>query len=207
MHLRRKILIMSTVGRDCRITDSVEALGKGYNAFGLEGSGYVTKVGSDIKHLEVGDRVMVIGTNSAGLATEIQRPDSFCIKIPDQLSSEDVASMPAVYVTVLLCFLDKANLQKYQSVLIHSAAGGIGIAAIYVAKWIGADIYATVGTEEKASFLTKEFGIQRNCIFHSPDTSSLDGLMEATNGAGVWMLSSIQCPVNCIMPHGNKLLL
>lgn len=167
------------------IINSVEALGKGYNAFGLEGTGYITKVGSNIKHLDVGDRVMVIGTNSAGLATEIQRPGSFCIKIPDHLSTEDAASMPCVYVTVLACLLDKANLQKGQSVLIHSAAGGIGIAAIYVAKWIGAEIYATVGTEEKASFIAKEFGIQRNRIFNSRDTSFLDGLMEATNGVGV----------------------
>lgn len=167
------------------VIDSVEALGKGYNAFGLEGCGYVTKIGPDVTHLSVGDRVMLIGTNSAGFGTEIQRPGSFCIKIPDTLSSEDAASMPAVYVTVLLCFLDKCHLQKGQSLLIHAAAGGIGIAAIYVAKWIGAEIYATVGTEEKAQFISKEFGIPRNRIFNSRDTSFLDGVLEATDGVGV----------------------
>jgi len=167
------------------IINSVEALGKGYNAFGLEGTGYVTKIGSNVKHIAVGDRVMLIGTNSTGLATEIQRPAQYCIKIPDQLSSEDAATMPAVYCTVLICLLDKARLQKGQSILIHAAAGGIGIAAIYVARWLGAEIYATVGTEEKANFIMKEFGIPRDRIFNSRDTSFYDGLMEATDGRGV----------------------
>lgn len=62
---------------------------------------------------------------------------------------------------------------------------GIGICAINIAKWLGAEIYATVGNEEKASFLVKEFGIPRKSIFNSRDNSFLPGIMEATNGLGV----------------------
>ncbi|EAW17483.1 putative polyketide synthase, partial [Aspergillus fischeri NRRL 181] len=167
------------------VINSVDALGDGYNTFGLEGAGYVSKVGTDVDHVKPGDKVMLIGTNSTGIATQVQRPGGFVLPIPDHLSFEDAATMPAVYVTVLLGLFDKAHLAKGQSILIHAAAGGIGIAAINVARWIGADIYCTVGSEEKAEFLVKEFGIPRNRIFHSRDTSFRDDLMAATDGVGV----------------------
>ncbi|KAK5626220.1 hypothetical protein RRF57_001935 [Xylaria bambusicola] len=167
------------------IINSSEILGEGYNTLGLEGAGYVTKVGAAVNHVAVGDRVLVIGTNSTGFATEVQRPAEFCCKIPDGLSNEDAATMPAVYITVLRCFLDKANLQRGQSVLIHSAAGGVGIAAIYVAKWIGAEIYVTVGSNDKVEYIMKEFGIPRERIFNSRSTDFQDDIMRATNGVGV----------------------
>ncbi|KAI0199508.1 putative polyketide synthase [Astrocystis sublimbata] len=167
------------------IINSSEILGEGFNALGLEGTGHVTKIGAAVDHVAPGDRVLVIGTNSTGFATEVQRPAEFCCKIPEDLSSEDAATMPAVYITVLRCFLDKAQLQRGQSVLIHSAGGGVGIAAIYVAKWLGAEIYVTVGSEEKASYITKEFGIPRSRIFNSRSTEFLDDVMRATNGVGV----------------------
>ncbi|KAI1379833.1 putative polyketide synthase [Hypoxylon crocopeplum] len=184
---------MSVVGMNFK--DVVIALGiintsdavddKGHYPIGLEGAGYVTKVGSDIKHVKAGDRVVVIGPSSNGLATEVQRPGDFCVKIPDRLSSEDAATMPLVYVTVLRCLLDKADLQKGQSVLIHSGAGGVGIAAIHIARWIGADIYVTVGTNDKIDFLVKELGVPRERIFNSRNISFLYDVMTATGGRGV----------------------
>ena len=62
---------------------------------------------------------------------------------------------------------------------------GLGICAIHVAKWLGAEIYATVGSEDKAAFLVKEFGIHRDHIFNSRDSSFLQGIMEATHGSAV----------------------
>ncbi|KAL9618288.1 MAG: hypothetical protein Q9160_006999 [Pyrenula sp. 1 TL-2023] len=167
------------------VVHGVDALGNGFDTFGLEGAGYVSKVGADITHVKVGDRVMILGTSSTGLATQVQRPGRFTLRIPDDLSFEDAATMPSVYVTVLLGLVDKAQLEKGQSLLIHAAAGGIGIAAVQVARWIGADIYCTVGSEAKAKFLVAEFGIPRNRIFHSRDTSFYDDLMAATDGVGV----------------------
>lgn len=167
------------------LVHGVDALGQGFDTFGLEGAGYVSSVGSGISHVKAGDRVMILGTSSTGLATEVQRPGRFTLRIPDDLSFEDAATMPSVYVTVLLGLVDKAQLEKGQSLLIHAAAGGIGIAAIQVARWIGADIYCTVGSEEKAQFLEREFGVPRARIFHSRDDSFRDGVMAATGGAGV----------------------
>jgi len=85
---------------------------------------------------------------------------------------------------------------------------GVGICAINVAKWIGAEIYATVGTEEKATFLETEFGISRNRIFNSRDSSFLISVMEATNGVGVdLVLNSLSGELlstswKCVAPYG-----
>ncbi len=99
-------------------------LKKGTSPFGLEGTGYITEVGSEVINVAVGDRVMLIGCESVGIATHIQRPARLCIKIPDQLSDEEAATMPVAYVTVLMFLVEKWKLEKGQSILIHSAAGG-----------------------------------------------------------------------------------
>lgn len=96
----------------------------GASTFGLEGVGYITKVGADVTNVKVGDRVMTIGADSVGMATVIQRPAQLVIKIPDQLSDEEAATMPLAYITVLTFLVEKWKLHKGESILIHSAAGG-----------------------------------------------------------------------------------
>jgi NADPH:quinone reductase-like Zn-dependent oxidoreductase len=93
--------------------------------------------------------------------------------------------MPVAYFTVFCGLIDKANLQKGQSLLIHSAAGGLGIAAIHVARWLGAEIYVTTGTDKKVEFLVSELGVPRERIFNSHDDSFASDIMRVTNGAGV----------------------
>lgn len=152
---------------------------------------------------------MILGTASTGLATQVHRPGLFTLKIPDDLSFEDAATMPSVYVTVLLGLIEKAQLEKGQTVLIHAAAGGIGIAAIQVARWIGADIYCTVGSEAKAQFLIQEMDVPRHRIFHSRNTSFYDDLMLATDGVGVdCVLNSVSGELlhatwQCVAANGN----
>lgn len=165
--------------------DTIEGRSGGIDAWGGESTGYVTAVGSAVKHLKVGDRVMCLGSSSPGFATEVQRPVECCVKIPDSLSDEDAATMPVVYFTVFCCLIDKANLQKGQSLLIHSAAGGLGIAAIHVARWLGAEIHVTTGTDKKVEFLLSELGVPRERIFNSRDDSFASDIMRVTNGAGV----------------------
>jgi NADPH:quinone reductase-like Zn-dependent oxidoreductase len=72
-----------------------------------------------------------------------------------------------------------------QTILIHSAAGGAGMAAIQVAKIVGAQIFATVGTEAKKDFLVEEFGLTRENIFSSRNTEFANGILNATDGVGI----------------------
>ena len=96
----------------------------GSGTFGLEGVGYITKLGSKVNNVAVGDRVMTVGADSIGMATVIRRPAQLCIKIPAELSNEEASTMPLVYVTVLMFLVEKWTLSQGQSILIHSAAGG-----------------------------------------------------------------------------------
>ncbi|KAL8923352.1 MAG: hypothetical protein Q9208_004622 [Pyrenodesmia sp. 3 TL-2023] len=80
---------------------------------------------------------------------------------------------------------DDENLQSGEPVLIHFGAGGVGIAAIQIANLRGATVYSTVSTEEKKDFLVENFGVKRENIFNSNDSSFLPAIMAATDGKGV----------------------
>lgn len=93
--------------------------------------------------------------------------------------------MPCVYATAVYSLFDIGHLQKGQSVLIHSACGGVGIAAIQLARMVGADIHVTVGNEEKTQYLVDTFQIPRSRIYNSRNTSFIEGVMRETNNQGV----------------------
>lgn len=76
-------------------------------------------------------------------------------------------------------------LIQTQTVLIHSACGGVGLAALGVAQMLGAQIYVTVGSEEKVQHMMTTFGIPRHRIFHSRDASFVQGILRETGGQGV----------------------
>ncbi|PYH65910.1 type I polyketide synthase [Aspergillus vadensis CBS 113365] len=153
------------------------------NDMGLEATGVVRRVAPDVTDLTPGDRVGALGTGLFCNRTVLRR--EAVSKLPDSLALGDGAAMLTVYCTVIYSLMQVGNLQKGQSVLIHSAAGGVGIAAINICEMLGATIYATVGNEEKADYLVKTHGIPRGQIFQSRNTSFLPDIMRATNGRGV----------------------
>ncbi|KAI9774066.1 MAG: Type I Iterative PKS [Geoglossum simile] len=162
------------------IVDGQEAGGKD---LGCECTGVVRNVGSQVAQLKPGDRVMVFCSNS--FTTRLRTRSRLCARMPDELSFEDGATMPCVYSTVIRSLLDIGRLGRHQSVLIHSACGGVGIAAIQICRMIGAEIFVTVGNEEKVQYLIDTFNIPRNRIFNSRNTSFLAGIMQETDGKGV----------------------
>lgn len=152
---------------------------------GLEGAGIVRRVGDsdDAQHYKVGDRVAVLRKGT--IANRIQVPVELIHRIPNSLSFEDAATIPVVYLTSIYSLFNIGGLRKGQSVLIHSAAGGIGLACIQLAQWIGADIFLTVGTEEKRALLQDTFGIPSHRIFSSRNTKFASSILEATAGKGI----------------------
>jgi hypothetical protein len=102
---------------------------------GLECAGIVTAVGSNVEHLQVGDRVMAMGQNY--FSTETITLADHVVKIPDTLAFDDAATMPCVYITVIHALLKVANVQKGQTILIQSACGGVGLAAIQICQMAG----------------------------------------------------------------------
>lgn len=153
------------------------------DGLGVEAAGVVCRVGPEVKDLRVGDRIMLLEYGT--FASHVITSERTCEKIPDSLSFEDAGSMPAVFTTAIAGLLTIGDLRKGQSVLIHSACGGVGLAAIQLAQMVGAEIYATVGSEEKVQYLMKTFNLPRNRIFNSRDDSFVEGVMRETNGEGV----------------------
>ncbi|PGH03116.1 hypothetical protein AJ79_07443 [Helicocarpus griseus UAMH5409] len=153
-------------------------------SMGIEASGTVMKVGPNVQNLATGDTVMLLSAGGC-FASPIVVSEKMCMKITDDLPLEEAATMPCVFSTVIHSLLNVARIEKGQSVLIHSAAGGVGQAAIQISQHIGAIIYATVGDDEKAKYLTETYNIPRDQIFNSRDSSFFPGIMHATKGEGV----------------------
>ncbi|KAK9370761.1 hypothetical protein V1509DRAFT_607836 [Lipomyces kononenkoae] len=101
------------------------------------------------------------------------------------MSFEDAATIPLVYLTAIYSLYHLGNLREGQSVLIHSAAGGVGIAAIQLAQYKKADVFVAVGTDDKREFLAKNFGIPQNRMFNSRSTKFAEEIRKATGGRGV----------------------
>ena len=115
---------------------------------------------------------------------------SLVTKIPDQFSAEGAASMPVAYLTCIYALRHVANLAKGESILIQSATGGLGMAAIQVAQHLGAEIYATVGNDEKRRILIEEFNILPSHIFNSRKMDSIDEIMKITRRKGINVILS-----------------
>ncbi|KAL8700930.1 MAG: hypothetical protein Q9224_000732 [Gallowayella concinna] len=150
---------------------------------GMDSSGVISRVGPEVRDLAVGDRVMCLGAGN--FASHVVTPEALCERIPHTLSFEEAATMPVAYATAMAAFYDIGNLRPRQSVLIHSACGGVGMAALQLAQMMGAEIYATVGSEEKVQYLMANFGLPESRIFNSRDASFVEGIKRVTNGEGV----------------------
>ncbi|KAB8233986.1 uncharacterized protein BDW43DRAFT_310660 [Aspergillus alliaceus] len=150
---------------------------------GLEASGIVHRVGSAACQFSVGDRVMVC---QPGLmcTRKVVRANR-CLPIPENISLEDAAAIICIYATVVYSLIYVGDLKLGQSVLIHSACGGVGLAAIQICRLIGAEIYATVGSKDKAQHLIQNFKIPADHIFDSRSSSFLEGVLNKTDNRGV----------------------
>lgn len=97
------------------------------------------------------------------------------------------------YLTAYYSLVEVARLRADERVLIHNATGGVGLAALQIAQWIGAEIYATAGTEEKRAYLAS-LGVEK--IFDSRSLAFADQIQQATDGEGVDVVLSMPLPVN-----------
>ncbi|KAF4898987.1 Highly reducing polyketide synthase [Colletotrichum fructicola] len=150
---------------------------------GYEAAGIVTRLGPGVTKFKEGDRVCFL--NGGSYANRLQVPIGRAHIIPDWMSFEDAATIPSVYLCSIYSLFDIANLKEGQSVLIHSASGGVGIACIQLAQYKNAEIYVTVGTEEKRQFLEENYGIPRSRMFSSRNTTFAKEILAATNGRGI----------------------
>jgi len=194
----------------CNFRDVLVAMGmNGTGYMGFECSGIIKRVGISAasQGFKAGDRVMAL---MRGHYSSLVRVDwASATHIPDNMSFEVAATLPHSYTAAYTCLYDIARIEKGEKILIHAATGGLGQAAIVLAKHAGAEIFATAGTREKRDFLVQKYGIQPDRVFSSRDNSFASGVHNMTGGKGVDVVlntlsgSLLQESFNCVAQFGR----
>lgn len=176
---------------------------------GFDASGIVRRVGSGVTKFKIGDKVAMYG-HGAHRTIHRSRAD-YCELIPEGLSFEQAATIPVVHGTAWYGLVQLARVKEGQSILIHAAAGGVGQAAIQIAKHFGMEIFATVGSEVKRKLLRETYGIPEDHMFNSRDLSFVKGVKRMTEGRGVDVIlnslsgEALRQTWYCIAPFGTFL--
>ena len=147
---------------------------------GMEAGGTVRRVGSAVTDFKPGDEVVFI--EGGCIANRIVLDRYRVFRKPERLSPEEAATSLSAYVTAYYSLIHLARLGRGQRVLVHSAMGGVGQAAIALARHVGAGIYATAGSPEKRARLLELGAV---AAFDSRSHDWYGDLMEATGGEGV----------------------
>jgi acyl transferase domain-containing protein/NADPH:quinone reductase-like Zn-dependent oxidoreductase len=182
-HLRADEVRLKVLAAGLNFRDVLLALGLYPGSgvpVGAECAGVVVEAGSAVSDFKVGDAVF--GYAPGSLATEAVVPARWLALVPAGMSAATAASLPVACLTALYGLKRIAGLKKGQSVLIHAAAGGVGFAALQIAKHQGAEIFATAGSEEKRELLLREGA---HHVLNSRSLDFADEVHALTEGRGV----------------------
>jgi NADPH2:quinone reductase len=148
---------------------------------GLEIAGTIIEAGANVTRWKVGDKVCALVTGG-GYAEYCSVPAGQCLPIPGNLSFLEAASLPETFFTVWSNVFDRGKLQAGETLLVHGGSSGIGVAAIQMAKAIGATVYVTAGTEKKCQFC-EDLGAAKAINYEIENFE--DAIKQLTNGKGV----------------------
>jgi acyl transferase domain-containing protein/aryl carrier-like protein len=167
-------------------SDVMKALGlypglpEGPVSLGAECSGRVTALGAGVAGLQIGDEVLAIA--GFALGSHVLARAELVVPKPSQLTFEAAAALPIALLTATYALETLGRLNSGETVLIHSASGGVGLAAVQVARRAGAEVFATAGTPEKRDYL-RALGI--DTVLDSRSLAFADEVRRRTGGRGV----------------------
>lgn len=144
---------------------------------GTEAAGDVVAVGNAVTNVQVGDRVICTGLGC--FAQEMQVPAIGLHKIPSQVDYAHAAGFSVAYITAYVALVRRAELKPGEWLLVHGAAGGVGLAAVDLGKLLGANVIATASSETKRAFL-KDYGADHVL----PSSGFREAVKEITGGEG-----------------------
>jgi polyketide synthase 12 len=151
------------------------------DGLGSEGAGVVLEVADDVTRLAPGDRVFGIFTGAFGRTAVADH--RMLMPIPDGWSHAEAASVPCTFLTAYHGLLRIASLKKGQRVLIHAAAGGVGMAAVRMAKHVGAEIYATASPAKWP--VLRDLGLDETHLASSRDLEFAEKFLHSSGGRGM----------------------
>jgi len=176
---------------------------------GFEVSGRVAAIGSGVQHVAVGDRALAV-LRFGGYATHvIVRADS-CRRLPDGMSLEHAAAIPVAYATAWYALTEVARMRKGESVLVHAAAGGVGVAVTQLGKHLGLVTIGTASTDEKLAFCRAQ-GLDHGINYAREDFTRR--VLDITGGKGVHLcIDSVAGPIlrksfECVAVSGLLLII
>ncbi|AZQ51838.1 quinone oxidoreductase family protein [Burkholderia cenocepacia] len=149
---------------------------------GMEAAGEVTAVGDGVTAFKAGDRVAYVGQPPGAYAQERVMPAERVVKLPDGISYDDAASVMLQGLTAHYLLRRTYPVKAGDTILIHAAAGGVGLLVCQWAKALGATVIGTVGSDEKAE-LAKAHGCDHPIVYTRENFTQR--VKEITNGAGV----------------------
>jgi myxalamid-type polyketide synthase MxaB len=147
---------------------------------GVDCAGTITAVGGGVEDFRVGDAVL--GVAPGCFSTFATTHSKLVVHKPPEFSFEDSAAIPSVFLTAYFSFHRLAKMSAGERVLIHAAAGGVGLAAVQLAQQAGVEIFATAGNPEKMDFL-RSLGVEH--VMNSRSLGFFDEVMDKTAGQGV----------------------
>jgi acyl transferase domain-containing protein/NADPH:quinone reductase-like Zn-dependent oxidoreductase/NAD(P)-dependent dehydrogenase (short-subunit alcohol dehydrogenase family)/dienelactone hydrolase len=148
-------------------------------AVGIECSGTVVRVGAEVTGLRAGDEVFAVSRDL--FSSYVTLDQVHVVRRPATLSLAQAASLFPV-ITAYVALVRLANVQPGERVLVHSGTGGVGLAAIRIAKWLGAEVFATAGSQQRREILRAE-GVAG--VADSRTTAFVDEIRAWTGGEGV----------------------
>jgi NADPH2:quinone reductase len=164
---------------------------------GSDAAGIVEAVGRGVKGVRIGDRVYVYGTISGAYAAKTLCAASRVFPLPKSLSFEQGAALGVPYGTAHRALFHRGRARKGETVLIHGASGGVGVAAVQLARAAGLKVLGTGGGAEGAAFV-KSLGANAAFDHRAPDYQ--DDIRNSTNGKGpdliVEMLANVNLPAD-----------
>ena len=175
---------------------------------GLECAGVVSQAGSETD-FKIGDRVCCPAPGS--MATYARCKAVSTVRIPDEMAFTAAASVPVSHLTACYAVMHRAQLNPGESILIHSGAGGLGQACIQLAKLFEAEIFVTVGSDDKRKLVMDQYGISEDHIFSSRTPAFAQRIKDMTNGRGVDVVinslagEALWASWECIAPFGRFL--
>lgn len=152
---------------------------------GMEIAGDVLEIGSQVEDLASGDKVMA-GTRIGGYSEIVVVPATAVRRIPSNMNYDAAASLPAAYNTAYVSLVRRGDLQPGETLLVHGATGGVGLAAVEMGKFLGANVIATGGTDKKLK-VVKEMGADHVINYTKPDGTQggfRERVKELTDGNG-----------------------
>jgi NADPH2:quinone reductase len=147
---------------------------------GAEVAGTVREVGEGVERVSVGDRVSAL-LEHGGFSSTVASPRERVFPIPPQMTFEEAAALGLVYQTSYVGLVHRANLREGETLLVHAAAGGVGLAAVQLGVALGARVIGTAGTPDKLD-LVKQNGA--DVVINYRDEDWVERVKELTDGRG-----------------------